>query len=277
VPRTVIEEGISIQFQPYRSDSAGVFPLGPQGSFGLLRDGNPPTAPQGLNLEYSGLLTEPMFQAVLHALEISGKGRTLSVPRVTTLNNNPAKLRDGDDLLYYEEFQAQAFSLVDADNRKYTVTALIPKGVPKTAELGFTLIAVPSVGADHRTISLLLTPTISELLEFISYQEDRTRSELDSNEIRQVVVKLPRISRREVQTKVVVESGETVVMGGLVRTVSQETVRRVPFLGSLPLVGELFKRTDITEEQRNLIIFVTATVISERGESLVPVTGQSGR
>lgn len=276
-PRTVIGEGSSIQFQPYRSDSAGPFPLGPQGSFGLLRDGNPPTASQGLNLEYSGLLTEPMFQAVLHALEISGKGRTLSVPRVTTLNNNPAKLRDGDDLLYYEEFQAQAFALVDADNRKYTVTALIPKGTPRTAELGFTLVAVPSVGADNRTISLLLTPTISELMEFISYQEDRGQSDLDTNQIRQVVVKLPRISRREVQTKVVVESGETVVMGGLVRTVSQETVRQVPFLSSLPLVGDLFKRTDISEEQRNLIIFVTATVISERGESLVPVTGQSRR
>lgn len=271
-PRTVIDEGSSINFEPYSSDSAGTFPLGPQGAFGLLRDGNPPTNSQGLNLEYRGLLTEPMFGAVLHALEISGKGRTLSVPRVTTLNNNPAKMRDGDDLLYYEEFEAQAFSLVDADNKKYTVTALIPKGRPKTAELGFTLVAVPSVGADNRTISLLLTPTISELLGFTSYQSESPASSLESNQIRQVVVKLPRIARREVQTKVVVDSGETVVMGGLIRTVSQETVRSVPLLGSLPIIGELFKRTDITEERRNLIIFVTATVISERGESLVPAT-----
>lgn len=271
-PRTVIDEGGSITYQPYRSDGAGPFPLGPQGAFGLLRDGNPPTEGQGLNITYRGLLTEPMFSAVLHALEISGKGRTLSVPRVTTLNNNPAKLRDGDDLLYYEEFEAQAFALVDADNRRYTVTALIPKGKPKVAELGFTLVAVPSVGADNRSISLLLTPTISELLEFISYQEDAPRAEGSPVDIRQVVVKLPRIARREVQTKVVVDSGETVVMGGLIRTVSQDTVRRVPILGSLPLIGGLFRRTDVTEDRRNLIIFVTATVISERGESLVPWT-----
>lgn len=276
-PRTVIDEGSSITYQPYRSDSAGPFPLGPQGAFGLLREGNPPTADQGLNLAYRGLLTEPMFNAVLHALEISGKGRTLSVPRVTTLNNNPAKLRDGDDLLYYEEFQAQAFALVDEDNKKYTVTALIPKGTPKTAELGFTLVAVPSVGADNRSISLLLSPTISELLEFISYQEDGPLSEEASNQIRQVVVKLPRIARREVQTKVVVESGETVVMGGLIRTVSQDTVRKVPILGSLPLVGTFFRRTDTTEERRNLIIFVTATVISERGESLIPLANTEQR
>jgi type IV pilus assembly protein PilQ len=268
-PRTVIDEGGSIRYDPYRSDDAGMFPLGPQGAFGLLRPGNPPTSGQGLNVTYRGVLTEPIFSAVIHALEISGRGRTLSVPRVTTLNNNPAKMRDGDDLLYYEEFEAQAFALVDADNRRYTVTALIPKGRPKMAELGFTLVAVPSVGADNRTISLLLTPTISELKEFISYQ-DETPQEATGREIRQVVVKLPRISRREVQTKVVVDSGETVVMGGLIRTVSQDTVRRVPILGSLPLLGPLFRRTDATEEQRNLIIFVTATVISERGESLVP-------
>lgn len=270
-PRTVIDQGASISSTPYTSDGAGAFPLGPQGPFGLLRQGNPPTASQGLNLTYRGLLTEPMFTAVLHALEISGKGRTLSVPRVTTLNNNPAKLRDGDDLLYYEEFQAQAFALVDANNQKYTVTALIPKGTPKVAELGFTLVAVPSVGADLRTINLLLTPTISELLEFISYQDDAQVEDEENQRIQQVVVKLPRIARREVQTKVVVDSGETVVMGGLIRTVSQDTVHRVPILGSLPIIGGLFRRTDVTEDRRNLLIFVTATVISERGESLVPL------
>jgi type II secretory pathway component GspD/PulD (secretin) len=274
-PNVVVDEGGSIDYTPFRSDSAGAFPLGPQGSFGLVREGNPPTADQGLNISFSGVLTEPMFSAVLHALEISGKGRTLSVPRVTTLNNNPAKLRDGDDLLYYEEFQAQAFALVDANNQKYTVTALIPKGVPKVAELGFTLVAVPSVGADMRTISLLLTPTISELLEFISYQDEAPVLEDPDDFIRQVVVKLPRIARREVQTKVLVDSGETVVMGGLIRTVAQDTEHRVPVLGSLPGIGQLFRRTDVTEERRNLIIFVTATVISERGESLIPMAPES--
>ncbi len=271
-PKVQIDPDGSITHVPYRSDDAGAFPLGPQGPFGLTRAGNPPTADQGLNLTFRGVLTEPVFSAVLHAIEVSGKGRTLSVPRVTTINNNPAKLRDGDDLLYYEEFQAQAFSLVDANNRQYTVTALIPRGAPKVAELGFTLVAVPSVGADNRTISLLLTPTISELKEFISYQDDiATEEGRPDRSVRQVAVKLPRISRREVQTKVVVDSGETVVMGGLIRSVSQDTVRRVPILGSLPLLGPFFRRTDVTEEQRNLLIFVTATVISERGESLVPL------
>ena len=91
------------------------------------------------------------------------------------------------------------------------------------------------------------------------------------DEIQQVVVKLPLISRREIQTKVVVGSGETVVMGGLIDTISQETFHRVPILGSVPVLGKLFQRMDTTEENRNLLVFVTATVLSERGESLYAV------
>ncbi len=269
-PKTQVGTGDIVSYSPYTSDESGAFPLGPRGSFGLVRGGNPPTASQGLNLTYQGVLTEPMFQAVLHAIDISGEGKTLSVPRVTTVNNNPAKLRDGDDLLYYKEFEAQAFNLVDDNNKRYTVTALIPKGSPDMAELGITLVAVPSVGADRKTVSLLLMPSISLLDRFVSYQNESVSTNRVTGEIPQIVVKLPVIRRREVQTKVIVESGETVVLGGLIRTVQQETLHKIPFLGSIPLIGHLFRRTDVTEENKNLLIFVTATVISERGESILP-------
>jgi type II secretory pathway component GspD/PulD (secretin) len=273
VNKTQIDSGNLVNYSPYTSDGDGTFPLGPQGAFGLVRDGNPGTADRGVNMTYRGILTQPMFQAVLHALDVSGKGRTLSVPRLTTLNNNPAKLRHGEDLRFFEEFQAQAFTLLDDNNKRYTVTALIPKGKPSLEEMGITLVAVPSVGADLQTISLLLSPAITSLEGFVSYQERGAESTEDRFvDIEQVVVKLPIISRREIQTKVVVESGETVVMGGLVDTVKQETKQSVPFLGSIPLLGKLFQRLDITEQKRNLLVFVTATVVSERGESVVATT-----
>ncbi len=273
VNKTQIDSGNLVNYSPYTSDGDGTFPLGPQGAFGLVRDGNPGTADRGVNMTYRGILTQPMFQAVLHALDVSGKGRTLSVPRLTTLNNNPAKLRHGEDLRFFEEFQAQAFTLLDDNNKRYTVTALIPKGKPSLEEMGITLVAVPSVGADLQTISLLLSPAITSLEGFVSYQERGAEPTEDRFvDIEQVVVKLPIISRREIQTKVVVESGETVVMGGLVDTVKQETKQSVPFLGSIPLLGKLFQRLDITEQKRNLLVFVTATVVSERGESVVATT-----
>ena len=58
-------------------------------------------------------------------------------------------------------------------------------------------------------------------------------------------------------------------MGGLIDTVAQSSEQRVPLLGDLPLLGHLFRSTNVTEQRRNLLIFVTATVISETGESLI--------
>jgi type IV pilus assembly protein PilQ len=148
------------------------------------------------------------------------------------------------------------------------VTVLIPKGKPSIEEIGITLIAVPSVGADMSTVSLLLMPTISELEGWSYYQDGGVTNTVST--VRPVTVKLPIISRKEVQTKVIVQSGETVALGGLIDTVKQHTVHKVPLLGSIPVLGRLFHRDDITEQRKNLLIFVTATVLSERGETLVP-------
>ena len=133
------------------------------------------------------------------------------------------------------------------------------------------LIAVPSVGADRRGITLLLNPSISALEGFVSYQDDSIAPIADHEKalIRQVVVKLPVFTRREVATKLTVQSGETVVMGGLIDSIEQDTVHKIPILGDIPLLGALFRRSGVTEQRRNLLIFVTATVISDRGESLL--------
>ncbi len=266
VPDMVISKGASITSPktPYGAVGDEGFPGNPREAFGQKRSWNPALTEHGFNLTVAGILTEPEFRAILRALEISGKGRTLSVPRLTTINNNPAKLRDGSDLLYYEEFEAKAFTLLDNNGNKYSTSALMPKGKPKLAELGITLIAVPSVGKDMRTISLLLTPTISKLENFQFY----TREEA-TNAFAQLEVKLPTITRRQIQTKVNVESGQTVVMGGLIETVEQDTEHSVPILSSIPLLGNLFKRSDVTEMRKNLLIFVTATVLSNRGESII--------
>ncbi|MDA3800346.1 MAG: hypothetical protein PF692_14875 [Kiritimatiellae bacterium] len=226
---------------------------------------------QGLNLSFEGILTEPMFEAVIHALDQSGTAQTLSVPRVTTINNNPAKLRHGKDLLYYQEFEAKAFNLLDNNGNKYSTTAIMPKGKPMLSELGITLVAVPSVGADMNTISLLLTPTISELSDYNYYTTGSSTNGQDYT-FGQVEVKLPTIERREIQTKVVVDSGETVVMGGLITSMTSKHTKKIPLLGDIPIIGKLFQSTSSTEVRKNLIIFVTATVLSAKGENVFTTT-----
>lgn len=72
----------------------------------------------------------------------------------------------------------------------------------------------------------------------------------------------PTIAKREASTSVIVKDGEMIVIAGLTREDKRETVRRVPVLGSIPLVGWLFSRTIEGEEKTNLLIFVTPTIIS---------------
>jgi len=79
---------------------------------------------------------------------------------------------------------------------------------------------------------------------------------------------LPEFSVREVTTTVNVWDGQTVVLGGLVNSVISEEKDSVPVLGDVPIVGRLFQSNQKTEDKRNLMIFVTATLIDPAGNRI---------
>ncbi|MEI8139526.1 MAG: hypothetical protein WCI03_06635 [bacterium] len=237
----------------------------------------PVNAAQGLNMTYEGLLTDPMFKAVIHALEKTGKARTLSVPKVTTINNRSARIRVGDDFRYYDEYDIQSVPSQVTGNSGNTVytSQLVPVGSPKLEELGIELKVRPSVGADLSSITLQLLPEISEFVRYETYEVGAGGSSGQNNTTATngtSTVKLPIFRRSKIETEVIVQSGETVVMGGLITSTESKHKDKIPFLSSIPLIGLLFQNDLTDNDQKNLLIFVTATIISERGENLVPLT-----
>lgn len=240
----------------------------------------PANVSQGLNMTYEGLLTDPMFKAVIHALEKTGKARTLSVPKVTTINNRTASIRVGEDFRYYEEYDIQSIpSQVTgtAGNTVYS-SILVPVGVPKLEELGIELKVRPSVGADMSSITLQLLPEISEFVRYETYEVGSGNNNNNNNNQNATestngtsTVKLPVFRRSKIETEVIVQSGETVVMGGLITSTETKHKDKIPFLSSIPLIGLLFQNDLTDNDQKNLLIFVTATIISERGENLIPL------
>ena len=228
---------------------------------------------------YQTLLGNTGFQATLHALQSRDDTRTIIVPRVTTLNNREANFRFGKDVSYFEEVDTSLMTSGGYGNSQSRDNATYDYGRPTIVEVGYALSVTPSVGADLSTINLVLRPEISKVDDWAVYKLSNlgttpTKGGTTSadNEISEdPAIKLPVISRQYIETEAVVRSGETIVLGGLVDTTKKDTESGTPYLSDLPLIGWLFKTTSKQEINNNILIFVTATLISDVGEELIPL------
>jgi type II secretory pathway component GspD/PulD (secretin) len=221
---------------------------------------------------YQFMLGQVAMQATLHALQTSGDSRTVAVPRVTTLNNREASFRVGQDNSYFEQIETSImtsgsssgnYSGESRDNVTYNYDR------PTIVQTGYSLIVTPSVGADLSTISLILRPEISHI---DSWEEYPLSSLANSDpSLKQPSIKVPIISRQYIETEAVVRSGETIVLGGLVDTQKSNDNTGTPWLSNLPWIGYLFKVEKKSDSVKNMLIFVTATLISDVGEELIPL------
>ena len=232
------------------------------------------TVANGLTATVQGTLTDPQFSAILYALETSANAETLSVPRITVVNNKEAFIRIGRDFYYYEEWDFDNKTVSGDNNNVNTIPSqLAPSGAPTKEELGYALTVTPSVGNDGYSINLHLAPEVTDFIDWAENEYPLPPSMSNSTNSFSVIEMppLPVFERREAITELVVGSGETVVMGGLIDSHDVVRTSGVPFLSKIPLLGRLFMTETIDKESNNLLIFVTATVIAQSGESLTPL------
>ena len=214
----------------------------------------------GLPKTFTNVLSDSSLTATLNAIEQSGESQTLSAPRLTVVNNRPATIRDGQTQYFYEEYTVSQTIL---ENR--STSSLVPKGKPTKLTAGVALDVLASIGGDGRGILLALNPSVSQNVELVTFAtiSDRDSTGRVSSTFD---LKLPRSRDQEISTRVVVQSGETVVMGGVIQNEQTTFTESVPILGKLPLVGAAFRTKTEINRPRYLLIFVTATLLSESGE-----------
>jgi len=217
-------------------------------------------ATEGFNLTYQGILSHPQFQFVMHALKEKQNVKTLSAPRITTLNNQTATIEVIDEFIYPTRYEVSLVQFDingdgDFDDAGETEWANIPQDFV-TRDVGILLHVKPSVGADKKTVTLALTPEVSEDSGTFSYSGE---------------VSIPQFKTRNLSTSVIIDSGETIVMGGLIKETNTNIKTKVPVLGDLPFVGGLFRKKTDNVERRNLLIFVTASVLGEEENMVASV------
>ncbi len=161
--------------------------------------------------------------ATIQLLEETGKAQTISSPRVSAVDNKKASILGG-----------QKF------------------GIPTRDLSGNTVIQIYTVGT-----KLEVTPHINSLEE-ITMEIHAEVSELDRSS---ALAGRPIITTSEADTKVLVKDGNTVVIGGFIRKKESKTVKGLPILKSIPIIGALFRETSVTQEDRELLIFITPTIV----------------
>jgi type IV pilus assembly protein PilQ len=217
----------------------------------------------GISETFTNILNRRTLTATLSLLDQSGESQTLSAPRLTVINNLPATINDGRTQYYYEEYQVKQQIL-----ERRSSSAIVPAGKPTKIQSGASLDVLASVGGDGRTIFLALRPRVNSEVKLAPFATITDKDDA-GNVVSTFDIKLPEYRTQELATRVAVRSGETVVMGGVLERLQTTYVESIPILGNLPVIGAAFRRRTEVDRPRYLLIFVTATLLSEDGQYLI--------
>ncbi len=185
----------------------------------------PATDPSGAVNLLIGKIGSYLLQLELSAMQQEGRGEVVSSPRVITADRQKAIIKQGDEIPYQEETSSGATNIA-------------------FKEAVLKLEVTPQITPDDRIIMDLLINN-------------------DEADFDRSVDGVPPLVTREIETSVLVDNGETVVLGGVFTRERTTNVERVPFFGDLPYVGALFKNTTETDNNRELLIFVTPKILKE--------------
>ncbi|HVS51520.1 MAG TPA: type II secretory pathway, component PulD, partial [Opitutaceae bacterium] len=220
----------------------------------------------------SGFVGEFDVNAVVRALSQKQGTDLLSSPKLTVLSGNPASIRVAQELRYpqsYGEIQSQvgtgaASGAGGASSAGVTITAGTPQEFTMR-NVGVELKVTPTVEEDDYSISLDLNPTVTEFEGFVEYGGPSIAISSGTTVTVPPGFYQPIFSVRDISTKVTIWDGATLVMGGLTREEVKKVNDKVPFFGDIPLLGRLFRSKGESAQKRNLLIFVTANLVSPGG------------
>lgn len=197
-----------------------------------------------LNLSYGMLKGSTTLDVTLSALEKDGKVKNLSSPKIICFNNQRANIKIETATDYVARIDTT--TVFTNDNPNVNVSTDV-----ETAVEGIVLDVTPSINTDGEQITLDLHPTVVELVSLDEVSLGNNGS-----------IRVPKYVRRTADTTVKMKDGGTVVIGGLLKRTKSTDVRKVPLLGDIPLIKNLFRAETTYDQKSNLLIFITAKITS---------------
>jgi Flp pilus assembly secretin CpaC/tetratricopeptide (TPR) repeat protein len=276
---------------PSAANPGGVFPgsfgvptFGPTATDGQLTQGLRTSAPAVATL--TGILTEPQFRVVIRALENREGTDLMAAPKVTTLSGRQTQIQviEIRNIVMGNTSQLGAGGggaggavggVGGAAGAASAGGVFAGQGFETVpVPLGPTLDVIPFVSADGFSIQMTIMP---QIVEFIGYDLETARQFVPQVQLGvgtvvgapiQSQLPLPIFRARTVVTSCNVWDGQTVVLGGLLAEDVNKIKDKVPVLGDLPLVGRFFRSESAQTRRKNLVIFVTPTIVDPAGNPI---------
>jgi general secretion pathway protein D len=241
-----------------------------------LRNGAANGTPAPAIATLSGILTDPQFRVVLRALEQREGADLLNEASVTTLSGRQTQIQvvDLQTIVIGTSLNQTAGGGGGVSAIGAAAPGVVASSVnypTETLPFGPTLDVIPYVSADGFTIQLTLIPSLTEFLGYDDPGRFVPQAQSVSGGTSGVAtplvaqLPLPRFRVRQVTTSAIVWDGQTVVLGGLIAENVTKLKDKVPVLGDLPVIGRLFRSESSESSKKNLMIFVTPTIIDPAG------------
>jgi general secretion pathway protein D len=177
------------------------------------------------------------LQVAIHALESNGRTQVLSAPSLVVMNNQKAQIQVGENIPINQTTVNTSVSNTTLSSVEYVQTGVILNVVPRINPGGLVYMDIQQQvsNADYSNVTSTSTN--------------------------------PAISARSVATQVAVQSGQTVLLGGLIKQDNSESVSRVPYLGRVPGLGWLFGNSTKSKARTELLVLITPRVVTGNGQA----------
>ncbi|PWW47692.1 type II secretion system protein GspD [Melaminivora alkalimesophila] len=205
-----------------------------------------------------GNVNAMQLNVALRLLESFGNTKVLSSPKISALNNQAAMLKVTEDLVYFT-LTANYTAGTQGSAPVFNLTS-----TPNSVSVGLVMSVMPLIGEGDE-VTLVLRPTLSRV---VGYAEDPAvpiylaMARADKMNLAEVSSRIPQIQTREMESVIKVRSGDTAVLGGLMRDDVSTSTDQTPYVGSVPVLGELFKYRKKSSSKSELVIFLRPTVVT---------------